>query len=150
MLNDSQRVSLRIAFRLIDERMREIEAILERPEEVGVMYEVRDDLSPAMRERLPEKISAVRAILKNLRDRLALSAEITTARREAFKGLPYLWEVLEESTSKRLRRYGAVDDRLARILDPQIQSLETLIIELEHILNGTQGTKVSEASGSQA
>lgn len=134
MLNESQQRGLSIALRLVDQNMKKIEAILERPQEIGAMYEIQDDLSPAMRELLPGKVAAVRAILKGLKDRFSLSPEITMASREAFKSLPYLWQVLQESTAARLRRYGEVDPRLGPALDPELKKLESLLMEMEEIL----------------
>lgn len=134
MLNDSQRTSLSIALRLADQQLRAIESVLERPQENRVMYEIRDDLTPAMRQRLPVLIEAVNALIKELRDMLHLHREVAPASRQAFKGLPILWEVLQESTSARLRRYGEVDPRLGSALDPELKKLESLLMEMEEIL----------------
>jgi hypothetical protein len=145
MLNDSQRTSLKIALRLVDEKMQKIETLLEKPRVIGVIYEVRDDLSPAVREQLPGKIAAVRAIIKDLQDRFSLSREIVMASREAFTGLPYLWEVLQESTSGRLRRYGEVDPRVGPALDPKLKKLESMLMEMEEILFVPQSREASAA-----
>lgn len=134
MLNEFQQRSLCIALRLVDQHMRKVEAILERPQEIGVMYEIQNDLTPAMLGQLPEKIVAVRAVLQDLRDRFDLSLEIILASREGFKSLPILWEILMESSSARLRRYGAVDDRVGPMLDPDLKKLEKLLMEMEEIL----------------
>ncbi len=145
MLNDSQRISLKIALRLVDEQMKRIEAILENPREVGVMYEFHDDLSPAMRELLPVKVATARAILKDVKDRFSLSPEIIMASREAFKSLPYLWQVLQESTAARLRRYGEVDPRVGPALDPELKKLELLLMEMEEILFVPRSREASAA-----
>ena len=147
MLNDSQRTSLSIALRLVDQNIKKIETILEKPREVGVMYEIQDDLRPAMRELLPGKIEAVRALIKSLRDRFSLPREITPASREAFKGLPLLWEIIQEASSARLRRYGSVDARLGPLLDPELKKLETLVMKLEEILFVPRKQEASTAAG---
>jgi hypothetical protein len=150
MLNDSQRTSLKIALRLVDEQMKKIEAVLENPREVGAIYEFHDDLSPAMRELIPGKVAAIRAILKDVKDRFTLSPEIIVASREAFKSLPYLWQVLQESTSARLRRYGEVDPRLGPALDPELKKLEKLLMEMESILFVPRKSEDSAVSGNQS
>ncbi len=136
MLNDSQRTSLCIAMRLIEDRMREIEWLLDHPDQYRLMSEVRNDMSGEMVRALREKIPGVYALIMTLRDRFALPSEIKQASREASKGLSQFWVMLQESNAKALRRYGEVDPALAPRLDPEIASLANLMLELQSVLFG--------------
>jgi hypothetical protein len=136
MLNDYQRNSLRVVTHLIEEKMREIERLLGRPEEAGLMYDLKNDVAPETAGAVRETLHAIYARISELRDRLDLPRTAKAASREMLKGVPQLWVMLEESYSKRLRRYGEVDPRLAAELDPQIEALANLMLELEELAMG--------------
>jgi hypothetical protein len=134
MLNDAQRTYLGIVLRLVEEKMRAIESRLANPEEHGLMFEVRNDVSSEMEREIREKVAAVYPLIMTLRDRLALPVEAKQASREVVKGLSSQhWVALQESDSKSLRRYGGVDPSVAPVLDPQIETLAHLMLELEEI-----------------
>ena len=136
MLNDAQRTSLGIVMRMLEEKMRAIEARLAQPEERALTFEVRNDLTPAMVQVLREKIDEVYVLIRALRDRLALPPTVKSASRDALTGLMPLWVVLQESTSERLRRYGEVDPSLAHVLDPKIGALARLMVEMDAAARG--------------
>lgn len=136
MLNDAQRTSLRIVMSMIEERMRAIEFRLDHPEEQGLMFEIRNNITCDMVHALREKIPEVYGLIRILRDRLALPREIKPASRELLTGLSQLWVVLQESDSKRLQRFGDIDPALAPALDPEIETLARLVFELENAALG--------------
>jgi hypothetical protein len=136
VLNDAQRTSLRIVMSLIEEKMRDIEARLASPEEHGLMFDVCNDLAPDVEQALRLTVAEVYALISTLRDRLALPREVKPVSREILKGLSQLWVVLQESDSQRLRRYGDVDPALGASLDPEIEALARLMLELEHLAIG--------------
>jgi hypothetical protein len=136
MLNEYQRNSLRVVMHLIEEKMREIERLLDRPEEAGLMYDLKNDVTPETAKALRKMVPTIYARIGDLRDRLDLPRKTKAASRELLKGVPQLWVMLEESYSKQLRRYGEVDPRLAAELDPQIEALATLMLELEELAMG--------------
>lgn len=72
MLNKAQHSSLGITLRLIEEAMKEIEALLAKGEYKGILYAVYDDLSEDQGEALRVKVDAVWAIVKNLAGRFQL------------------------------------------------------------------------------
>ncbi|OGW69686.1 MAG: hypothetical protein A3A88_10270 [Nitrospirae bacterium RIFCSPLOWO2_01_FULL_62_17] len=131
MLNDAQRTSLGIVMRMLEEKMRAVEARLASPEEQALTFEIRNDLTPAMVQVLREKIDEVYALIRALCDRFALPPDVKPASRDALTGLMPLWVVLQESTSERLRRYGEVDPSLAHVLDPNIDALARLMVEMD-------------------
>jgi hypothetical protein len=132
MLNESQRTYLRIVLRLIEEKMRAIEFRLANPQEHGLMFEVSNDMTPEMERWLREKVAVVYSLIMTLRDRFALPVETKQASREVAKGLSSQhWVALKESDSRSLRRYGPIDAALAPVLDPLIETLARLMLELE-------------------
>ena len=136
MLNDAQRTSLGIVMRMLEEKMRAVEARLASPEEQALTFEIRNDLTPAMVQVLREKIDEVYALIRALCDRFALPPDVKPASRDALTGLMPLWVVLQESTSERLRRYGEVDPSLAHVLDPKIGALARLMVEMDAAARG--------------
>lgn len=131
MLNDAQRTSLGIVMRMIEEKMRAIEARLARPDERALTFKVHNDIPPDTAQTLRERIAEVYALIETLCDRLALPLDVKSASRDALTGLMPLWVVLQESTSKRLQRYGAVDPSLASVLDSKIEALARLMVEMD-------------------
>jgi hypothetical protein len=139
MLNDAQRTSLGIVMRMIEEKMRAIESRLAHPEERALTFEVRNDLTPVMVQVLREKIDEVLTLIRAFRDHFALPLEIKLASRDIRIGLTQRWAILQESTSKQLRRYGDVDPSLTHVLDPKVEALARLMVEMDDILRiGTQ------------
>lgn len=136
MLNDAQRTRLCILMSLIEEKMRAIEARLDCPEERGLMFEVTYDIVPKTAQTLREKIGDVYGLIRTLRDSFGLPREVKPASREIFKGLPQLWVAVQESDSKRLQGYGGVDHTLPPFLDPKLEALAHLLLELEDIATG--------------
>ncbi len=131
MLNDAQRMNLGIVMRMLEEKMRAIEARLARPEERALTFEVQNDIPPDTAQALRERIVEVYALIETLRDRLALPLDVKSASRDVLTGLMPLWVVLQESTSKRLLRYGEVDPSLASILDSKIEAMARLMVEMD-------------------
>ncbi len=136
MLNDSQRRSLRIAMRLIEDRVQEIEWLLDHPAQHRLMSEVTNDISDPLAQALREKIPHVYEVITTVRDRFALPIETKQASREASKGLAQLWAMLQEANAEALRRYGEVRPGLAPRLDPEITALAGLMLELRDLLFG--------------
>jgi hypothetical protein len=138
MLNDSQTRFLRVVLVLIEEKMRAIERQIAYPEDRGVMLEWRADTAPELEEALQRTIGTVYAIIRRLKEQFDLPAETRLATRELAKGLSRLWAMLQEADANSLRRYGAVAPGLAPVLDPQIESLARLMLELEDFAIGNR------------
>jgi hypothetical protein len=138
MLNDSHRTRLRIAMRLIDEKMAAIESRLAHPDERRLMFEVNNDLTADLEQKLRAQLEAVYRLIAALKNRFELSREIRPASRDILQGLPQLWVMLQESDSKHLRGYGRLDPADHAALDPQIQQLATLVLQMESLMLGNR------------
>jgi DNA-directed RNA polymerase subunit L len=136
MLNESQARFLRVVLTRIEEKVRAIERQIAHPEGCGVLIEWRTDTAPEMEEALQRAIRNVYAVIGGLKEQFELAAETRLASRELAKGLPQLWAMLQESDARSLRRYGAVAPGLSPVLDPQIETLARLMLELEDLAIG--------------
>ena len=149
MLNDAQQTSLGIVMRMVEEKMRALEARLARLDEQALTFEIHNDLTPVTVQALREKIKEVYALIRALCDHLALPLEITPASKDVLSGLMQRWVILQESTSKRLQRYGEVDPSLAHVLDPKIDALARLMVEMDDVVrSGAQLPSVSSVNRS--
>lgn len=136
MLNDAHRRNLRIVLNLVEEKMKAVESRLARPEESGLLYTVKSDLHPDVEATLRRQVAAAYMLIRRLKARFALPTETTLASREILKGLPQLWVMLQESESRRLRGYGDIDPDDAAALDPLIEQLAQLMLDMEAVALG--------------
>jgi hypothetical protein len=141
MLNEAQERSIHIVMRLIEEKMKSVERLLEQGDQQGVTFQVTQDLTPDMVRTLHATVPEVYALLKEICERFSLAAEIKPVSREVLKGLPELWVMLEESDSRNLGRYGDVDPRVGPLLDPAVQKLGNLMFQLQHLLLPNNGAE---------
>ncbi len=136
MLNEYQRRGLSITLRIVEESLTDIEHILNSGNITGVLYEVRYNIPSAVKDEVLRKASLIRDRLKIMAERFDLEKEYTDASREALGKLPYCWEILEDAKAMRLKRYGEVAEGLGDVLDPQLNIIIDLILEMEHLLRG--------------
>lgn len=136
MLNDAHRRNLRVVLGLVEEKMKAIESRLAQPEEHGLMDEIKPDLRPDVEATLRRQVDAAYTLIRRLKDQFALPTETTLASREIFKGLPQIWVMLQESDSRRLQGYGEVDPADAAVLDPLIEQLARLVLDMEAVALG--------------
>jgi hypothetical protein len=134
MLNEAQRTRLEIVLRAVEDKMHAIQQLVDRHDESRLMCDLINDLTPDSRRMLQMKIPAVYDRIRCLRDRFQLNRETRPASREIFGGLSLLWVALQESDSKRLRGYGALDPVDAQTLDPEIEQLADWMLDLERVV----------------
>jgi hypothetical protein len=84
----------------------------------------------------------MRGLLRELKDALGLEVETEDVGRKIWGECSTFWEVLVETKSRFLKRYGPPPDGLAEYLDPQIDVL------IEHLRNLTDLVRPA-AKGSQ-
>lgn len=134
MLNDAQQRNLQIVMRLIEEKMRALEARLVRPEEHGVMFEISNDMSADLAPALRQEIQEVMRILRDLKHSFSLPRETTPTSQELIMGLSHLWVSLQESDSKGLRGFGDVHSSVPPALDFQVEKLGELMLKMGDII----------------
>jgi len=139
MLNEFQKRGITAILRTVEEHLRSIEAMLDREDYPGILYEWKNDLPDNAKHLLSERIRNVRVAIEQAAGRFALEKRERRASDDAFGKLPYCWQILEEAKAARLVRYGEVAEGLDRELDPLIEMIITLVLEMESILQRVRG-----------
>jgi len=139
MLNEFQKRGVTAVLRIVEEHMRRIEGMLDEKEYAGILYEWKNDLPDNAKHLLSERIRNVRVAIEQAGNRFSLEKQDRRASDDAFGKLPYCWQILEEAKAARLVRYGEVAEGLDRELDPLIEMIITLVLEMESILQRVRG-----------
>jgi hypothetical protein len=139
MLNEFQKRGVTAVLRTVEEHLRSIEAMLDREDYPGILYEWKNDLPDNAKHLLSERIRNVRVAIEQAGNRFSLEKQDRRASDEAFGKLPYCWQILEEAKASRLVRYGNVAEGLDRELDPLIDTIINLVLEMESVLQRIRG-----------
>jgi hypothetical protein len=139
MMNEFQRRGVTTVLRIVEEHMRSIEGMLGQEDYPGILYEWKNDLPDDAKHLLSERIRNIREAIEQATGRFALEKRDRRASDEAFGKLPYCWQILEEAKAARLARYGEVAEGLDRELDPLIEPIINLVLEMESILQRIRG-----------
>jgi hypothetical protein len=134
MMNEFQKRGVTAVLRTVEEHFRSIEAMLDREDYPGILYEWKNDLPDDVKLLLSVRILKIREAVERTAGRFALEKRERRASDDAFGKLPYCWQILEEVKAARLARYGEVAEGLDRELDPLIETIITLVLEMESIL----------------
>ncbi|NWF98750.1 MAG: hypothetical protein HXY52_07440 [Nitrospirae bacterium] len=138
MLNEPQRRGLSSTFRILEEMLLEIETMINSDGFEGNLMVIENDVSSQAREKILMIIELVREKLNSLSKQLALEIKQTKMSSQILADLSYCWEILEGSKAKKLKRYGDVATGIKESLDPDLNIIITLILDIEHILRTIQ------------
>lgn len=122
-LGDNHRRGIVAALLLFDRIICEIEEYAYGREVRSVLYVECNTLSEDQKNRLLAEIAQIRRLLQELKDGLGLEAQAEDVGRKIWGQGATFWEVLVETKSPRLKRYGPVPKGLAEYLDPRIDDL---------------------------
>ena len=131
-LNANQKRAVAVTLRLLEERLVEIERMIDQDEE-GILYHRVARLSPEQREKMDMLIAAMRGQIRRAAERFHLPQDERDAAREIVGILTLSWESLEDIRPHKLGAYGDVDPALKETLDPIVQELIHLLFRLEAI-----------------
>ena len=87
-----------------------------------------------VKEEILKRVSFIKARINYISDIFVLEKEYREGLRKIFGILPSCWEIIENVKSKRLKRYGDVQNGLDNVLDPQLNRITDLILEMEQLL----------------
>jgi hypothetical protein len=133
-LNEYQRRGLSATFRTLEEMMHEIETMINSDGFEGNLIVIDNDISLQAREEILKRIRLIREKISRLSKQFSLEMKQMKSSRQMLSDLSYCWEILAGSKAKKLRGYGEVAEGLEEVLDPQINTIVDLIIEMENIL----------------
>ncbi len=117
-LSDNHKRSISVSLQLLDKGLCEWEQWIGGRPPSGVMYAQQDNLSPAQKVQLQQRIARVRGVILRLRDDLKLEPARPGSAELIIGHATVLWEMLAELNSTSLQGYGEVSEELMRYLDP--------------------------------
>ena len=135
LLNAYQWNSVMLALRSFEETLRQADAWLEGKEEYGILYQHRLNLSNGKRNAAQKQIAEALEQIAELARRLDLQAVEEDPDGLIHGKLTVSWANLIDTRSQKLRRFGEVDPGLAEVLDPDIDRLVQLAIDLAMLFN---------------
>ncbi len=107
----------------LDENLCEFEKLIKGNGIKSVFYVEKNNLSLEQRRKILSEIEVIRKILKELKDTLKLNGTVNEIDRTIWGHCSGLWEVLVETESKYLKRYGEIPPGLPDYLDPKIAEI---------------------------
>ncbi len=115
---------------LLDEMLCEFEEYAQGRERHGVLYHERNSLSDKQRRGIQAEVAAMRGTMRELKEALRLTASRDEAEQQIWGRASAFWEVLVETQSRYLRRYGELAPGLKECLDPRIEALTARLLAL--------------------
>jgi hypothetical protein len=122
-LSDNHRRGIGTALFLLDRMLCEVEEYARGREARSVLYVEQNTLAPEQRTSLLAETAQMRALLQEIKDGLGLEAQPEDVGRKIWGECSTFWEVLVETKSRFLKRYGPPPALLAPYLDPRIDVL---------------------------
>jgi hypothetical protein len=122
-LGDNHRRGILAALLLLDRMLCEVEQYAQGREVHSVFYVEQNALTASQRKSLLAEIAQMRGLLQDIKDGLTLEAQTEEVGRRIWGEGSTLWEVLVETKSRFLKRYGPPPEGLAPYLDPRIDTL---------------------------
>jgi hypothetical protein len=126
-MNLDQKRHLAATLCLMEKDLLREEQLLRSHGEKGILYEIVDPLPEGQHQKLLALIATLRQCFIQAKCRFGLEVEKTSLHRMLVGELTMLWVWLQDTKTKKLRGYGAVDEELQRRLDPLLEEMEGLI-----------------------
>jgi len=122
-LNESHRRAVTITLRMMDQMLCEFEEYARGREIHSVFFEEQNSLTARQKTALLAEIEKVRGLMEEIKNHLSLEGEVENVSNSMWGRASAFWEVLVETTSRHLKRYGEAPAGLAEYLDPRMEAL---------------------------
>lgn len=130
LLNPYQKTALTIVLRMFEENLRQALAWLDgRPIE-GILYREEIHLAAPQRARARQRIAAALAEIAVLTQKAGLEPEIKDPSDLIRGQMGIAWANLVDSQTSKLNRFGAVNPEAGGVIDPHLQRLAQIALEL--------------------
>jgi len=147
-LNVNQRHHFDVLLASLEDALARIEELAGAPRAVErQLTELADDVGPGFLREAHSALERARARLHALATAMRVEPRAHSRQRTIEAILTSQIVQLEGSDARRLRAYGAVDPRLAGLLDPQLEALEADLAELRAILRAHAEHRRGNAAG---
>jgi len=125
-LSETHRRVISVVMKIVESRLDEMYQVLNRPHQ-GTTYGIHQDLEADEINRSNFVIRRAKDLVKEISKKYGLRQEYRTQSAVIRAKKANLWSILEDSYSKKLRRYGELDARIATEFDCEIEKLIYLI-----------------------
>ncbi len=139
LLNPAQKNSIRIALRLLEERIFWIEVLLSQKEHDGILYRFENDLTSSQVSQLQTIFKKIEDLIAAFKQTFDLVGENEKLSQILNGSSSYFWSIVADKKADKLKRYGDVSQDLAKELDPLVNNLIDLLNEVKRILRNPEG-----------
>jgi hypothetical protein len=138
LFNASQLNSLVLTLLTFEDNLRQADAWLQGKEEYGILYQRRLSLPPGQRKAASTRIADALKQIADLASRLDLQSIEEDLVRLIRGQLSVDLANLMDTKSSTLGRYGKVDPRLTEVLDPFIDRLAQMALDLARMFDSQE------------
>ncbi|NOY78746.1 MAG: hypothetical protein GXO76_12855 [Calditrichaeota bacterium] len=139
LLNPAQKNSIRIALRLLEERLFWIETLLSQKEHRGILYSFQNDLSHSQISHVQTLFQEIEGLIARFKEVFDLPSEEEKLSQIMNGSTSYFWSIIADKKADKLKRYGDVSPDLSRELDPLVDHLIALLNEIKRVLGNPEG-----------
>jgi len=132
-LNKNQERAVAVRLRMLEERLAIIARLMDDDERGRLYRRDRAPYSAEQRARIEAAIFEIRAEVAQVADTFGLASEEQDAARRIVGLLGITWEGLGDVRAGRLRGLGDVDPALREQLNPSVERLMDLVLDLQGI-----------------
>ena len=132
-LNKNQERAVAVRLRLLEERLATMARLMDDDERGRLYRRARAPYSAEQRARIEAVIVEIRAEIDHVADTFGLASEEQDAARRIVGLLGITWEGLGDVRTGRLRGLGDVDPALREQLNPSIERLMDLVLDLQEV-----------------
>jgi hypothetical protein len=129
-LGESHRSRIRITLTILDEALAKFTGWAQGQEVRALLYAEDNDLSPRQKQELLADVAAIRQIMQELHEDLALETPPQSVTQAIRASCYVLWVDVLEMTGKYLRGFGEPSPQLVDYLDPRAHQI---LQYLDHI-----------------
>ena len=140
-LNTSQKRSLTAVLMELEEDLLQLEQWLKMDKINMVFRQISNPFSPKQRTQLLELITTVKEQLQTMRDTFGLPIETVDLRLLFSVNLLHFETTLEESSPRRLKSFGKMDDETAETLTHQLNKLIQYLTAIRRIAQLAESKK---------
>jgi hypothetical protein len=126
---------------MFEENLRHTQEWLDGREEHGILYHRKLEMSEVKRRQAEHVIKTALDLIEKLSAKFELESESQSAAASMQGELTINWANLIDTQAGKLRRYGKVHPELGGTLDPDIQKLARIALQLSAILGESQQEK---------
>jgi hypothetical protein len=138
-LSEPQQRRLEVTLSLIEQTLLELEmCYMTGAITRGEMVKVDNNLTHEQVQQLLDLFETMRQRIGQMRQQFQLQPQGHDLRRLLGSHFSHFWATLHDCRTNKLKGTGAIDPQLKQTLDPQIDELIRLVLEMERVIQGGQ------------